>query len=297
MRFSDCAVLVWRLQHHSPGDGRESSANLIEDSGTDPIIFDRPFRRLLLFDNSRLFDVSARDKLLALNLPVAEVFTAAYNFPMLTKLVLVAALLGNFTAWNGVIVSGSRILFALGRARIIWSGFGSVHPVFRSPAMSVVFVGVVATLGVFLGRSAIIPIVNFASACFALGYLLICLGVLKLRREQPERDRPYRVPGGKVTAALAVAGSVFMLFLSLYQPYVEAKGRFPLEWSFFLGWGVLGAIFWLVAKKIRGGMTEQQRRELIIESSGALSMPGMVLPSAEYELTQESETERQRRGI
>jgi amino acid transporter len=126
---------------------------------------------------------------------------------------------------------------------------------------------VVATLGVFLGRSAIIPIVNLASACFALGYLLICLGVLKLSRQQPERDRPYRVPGGKVTAALAVAGSVFMLFLSLYQPWVDARGRFPLEWSLFLGWGVLGAIFWLVAKKIRGGMTEQQRRELIIESS------------------------------
>ncbi len=209
----------------------------------------------------------SRDKLSALNLPVAEVFTAAYNFPTLTKMVLVAALLGNFTAWNGVIVSGSRILFALGRAQIIWSGFGRVHPVFRSPAISVVFVGAVATLGVFLGRGAIIPIVNLASACFALGYLLICLGVLKLRRQQPERYRLYRVPGGMVTAALAMAGSMFMLFLSLYQPYVDARGRFPLEWFFFLGWGVLGAIFWLVAKKIRGGMTEQQRRELIIESS------------------------------
>jgi amino acid transporter len=211
-----------------------------------------------------------RDKLSALNLPVAEVFTAAYNFPTLTKLVLVAALLGNFTAWNGVIVSGSRILFALGRARIIWSGFGKVHPLFRSPAVSVVFVGAVATLGVFLGRSAIIPIVNLASACFALGYLLICLGVLKLRRQQPERERPYRVPGGKATAGLALAGSVFMLFLSLYQPWVDAGGHFPLEWFFFLAWGLLGAIFWLVAKKVRGGMTEQQRRELIIESSGGV---------------------------
>jgi amino acid transporter len=165
----------------------------------------------------------SREKLVGLNLPVAEVFTTAYNFPVLTKLVLIAALLGNFTAWNGVIVCGSRVLFALGRAQIIWNGFGNVHPVFHSPATSVIFVGVVATLGVFLGRGAIIPIVNLASACFALGYLLICLGVLKLRRERPEHERPYRVPGGVVTAGLALAGSVFMLFLSLYQPYVDAK--------------------------------------------------------------------------
>ena len=211
-----------------------------------------------------------REQLAALNLPVAQVFTAAYNFPTLTKIVLVTALLGNFTAWNGVIVSGSRILFALGRAQIIWSGFGNVHPVFRSPATAVIFVGAVATLGVFLGRSAIIPIVNLASACFALGYLLICLGLLKLRRTQPEHARPYRVPGGIVTAAFAVAGSVFMLFLSLYQPYVDAKGRFPLEWTCLIGWSVLGAIFWLVAKRIRGGVTEQQRRKLIMESSAGL---------------------------
>ena len=211
-----------------------------------------------------------REQLAALNLPVAQVFTAAYNLPVLTKMVLIAALLGNFTAWNGVIVSGSRILFALGRAQIIWGGFGNVHPVFRSPATAVVFVGVVATLGVFLGRSAIIPIVNLASACFALGYLLICLGVIKLRRTRPEQPRPYRVPGGIVTAALAVAGAVFMLFLSLYQPYVDAKGQLPLEWACLLGWGVLGAIFWVVAKKIRGGVTEQQRRKLIIESSAGV---------------------------
>jgi len=190
-----------------------------------------------------------REQLSALNLPVAEVFTAAYNFPTLTKVVLLTALLGNFTAWNGVIVSGSRILFGLGRAQIIWHGFGNVHPVFRSPATSVIFVGVVATLGVFLGRSAIIPIVNLASACFVLGYLLICIGVIKLRRTRPDHERPYRVPGGVVTAAFAVAGSVFMLFLSLYQPYVDAKGYFPLEWTCLLGWGVLGVVFWLVAKK------------------------------------------------
>jgi amino acid transporter len=212
----------------------------------------------------------SREKLVGLNLPVAEVFTTAYNFPVLTKLVLIAALLGNFTAWNGVIVCGSRVLFALGRAQIIWNGFGNVHPVFHSPATSVIFVGVVATLGVFLGRGAIIPIVNLASACFALGYLLICLGVLKLRRERPEHERPYRVPGGVVTAGLALAGSVFMLFLSLYQPYVDAKGSFPLEWACFIAWGVLGALFWLVAKKIRGDITEQQRRRLIIESSGGV---------------------------
>lgn len=208
-----------------------------------------------------------RERLIALNLPVAEVFTAAYGFPALTKMVLVAAMLGNLTAWNGVIVSGSRILFGLGRAQIIWAGFGKVHPNFRTPATSVIFVGALATLGVFLGRSAIIPIVNLASTCFAFGYLLICVGVIRLRKERREYPATYNVPGGIATAVLAIAGSLLMLVLSLYQPYVDAKGALPLEWICLIGWGILGAIFWFVAKKIRGEMTEQQRRSLIMESS------------------------------
>jgi APA family basic amino acid/polyamine antiporter len=88
--------------------------------------------------------------------------------------------------------------------------------------------------------------------------------VVKLRRERPKQDRPFRVPGGIVTASLAVLGCVFMLFMTLYGPYSSAEGSFPLEWMIFLGWGVLGAIFWFGARRLRGSDSEEERRKQIL---------------------------------
>lgn len=203
-------------------------------------------------------------KLLTLGLPAAAAFEVAFNSPALAKVVLVAALLGLVTTWNAVFLAATRVLFALGRARIIPSSFGKAHPRFSSPTVATVFVGIVASGGVFLGRKAILPIINVAGTCLAFAFFLSCLGVIKMRRARPEEHRPYRVPGGTVTAGAAAAGALFIVCLSLYQPYANARGAFPLEWSLFLGWAILGALFWALAYKIRRAVDEPRRHDLIL---------------------------------
>ena len=74
-----------------------------------------------------------------------------------------------------------------GGASIIPPTFASVHSKFRSPATAVLFVGAVGSAGVFLGRGAIIPIVNVGATCLILGYLITCWGVIKMRRDRPTR--------------------------------------------------------------------------------------------------------------
>ena len=203
-------------------------------------------------------------EMLELELPAAGAFEAALNSPALANLVLLAAFLGIVTTWNAMFLAGSRVLFALGRATIIPPAFASVHSKFRSPATAVLFVGVIGSAGVFLGRGAIVPIVNVGATCLTLGYLITCWGVIKMRRDQPERERPFRVPGGIATASLAVLGCLYMLFMTLYGPYSSAEGSFPLEWMIFLAWGALGAIFWFGARRLRGSVSEAERRKQIL---------------------------------
>ena len=128
-------------------------------------------------------------QLTTLNLGVATVFQVSLGSTLLTKMILTAALLGNITAWNAFLIGASRVLFALGRARIIGESFGAVHPVFGSPARAIAFVGIVSSIGVFLGRGLILPIVNVTSSCFALVFLLICAGLVKTRLEGTGRGR------------------------------------------------------------------------------------------------------------
>jgi hypothetical protein len=85
-----------------------------------------------------------------------------------------------------------------------------------------------------------------------------------MRRQRPDASRPYRTPGGKITAAFGSVIALFVFGLSLYQPYVNSKGKFPLEWVIILGWSVLGAAFWIGARKIRNQISEKERRALIL---------------------------------
>src|SRR5438552_7438941 len=121
------------------------------------------------------------------------------------------------------------------------------------------------SIGIFLGRGLILPIVNVTSSCFTLVFLLICAGVVKtrLRRTSASPQPAYRVPGGIVTACLGCVGAVFMLVLSLYQPYAASgRGSVPPEWTILLIWTALGALFWFVERPIRSSISEEERREL-----------------------------------
>ena len=210
--------------------------------------------------------VSPWKGLMGIELPAAGAFQAAFKSPLLAKMVLIAGLMGIVTTWNVVFIAASRIIFALGRAHIIPSIFSRVHPKFGTPFVSVIFVCIISCLGIFLGRSAILPIVNVAGGCFAFAFIFSCLGVAKLRRSKPDLPRPYRAPGGIFIPIIGFVFSIFMVFLTLYQPFTSSKGSIPMEWFLIIIWASMGILFWILARKIRVEISEQERRKLILGS-------------------------------
>jgi amino acid transporter len=205
-----------------------------------------------------------RESLLALELPAAGAFEAAFHSPLLGKMVLTAGLLGIITTWNACFFAGARVLFALGRSHIIPPAFGIVHPKFRSPARAVLFVGGAGCVLALMGRNALLPMVNAASASLAAVFFISCIGVIRLRRTRAYVERPYRVPGKKLIPIVAALASLAMVFFALYEPYLSAKGRFPVEWSFFLFWSILGLVFWKTAARVRRVLSEDERRQRIL---------------------------------
>jgi amino acid transporter len=192
-----------------------------------------------------------------------QAFRSAFRSPVWANLVLIAGLFGIMTAWNAVFIAASRVLFALGRARVIGAPFGRVHREFGSPFISILVVGALGLAAVFLGRGAIAPIANIGSFGFAFAYFITSFGMLRLRYTRPDAPRPYRARFGFATSVAASIGSLFMLVMSLYLPYADSNQGIPLEWKLLLVWVVLGAIFWLSARGIRNQMTEADRRRVM----------------------------------
>jgi amino acid transporter len=200
--------------------------------------------------------------LLTMKLPAAEAFEAALGQPLIEKAVLATALLGNLTAWNSLLIGGSRVLFALGRANLTAGAFARVHPRFHTPAWAISFISILSIGALFLGRGFILPLVNVSSTCFGLAYFVTCLTLIKLRRADPSASRPYLAPGGIGMARVASVVSLGIIAVTLVQPWFAAKeGATPPEWITIGGWIALGLVIWLLTTGFRRKLPEGVRRE------------------------------------
>jgi amino acid transporter len=196
-------------------------------------------------------------------LPVAAAFRKAFGSELFARIVLLAGLFGIVTVGNGASIAATRLLFALGRARMIPASFTRLHPKYGSPVVGIIFVTAFGLLGNFLGRSGVAPIVNVGSAAACLAYLSTSLSVWRLRRLEPDRPRPFRVPLGVPISLIASAGSLFLLISAVRQHWIDAKGGFPMEWAVIIAWAILGGVMWRAAAKERQGLSELDQRRII----------------------------------
>ena len=196
-------------------------------------------------------------------LPTAAAFERAFSTPWLAQLVLINALIGLLTSWNGFFLAGSRVLFALGRGGILPLRFGRSHRVHHTPTVAVFFCGAVTFAGALLGRGAMLPFVNVGSLCIAVAFLGVSLSTLKLRQRRPDWPRPYRPPLGLFFPALAVIGAAGIL-VAMILPQSPAALSWPLEWGLLLAVTLSGAIGWRAAASSRRALAASERDYLIL---------------------------------
>lgn len=207
-------------------------------------------------------------------LPTAEAFAGAFGSRLMVNLVLAATVLGLLTSWNGFFLAGTRVLFALGRGRIVPPWLGRSHPNFGTPGNAVLLAGGVTLVGAVLGRGALLPFVNVGSFCIATAFLGVSWSAIKLRRAEPDAPRPYRIPGGLFVPVVAFLGALFILGVMLL-PGSPGMLAWPLEWSILGGFVALGAVLWALGASRRRGTPSEERFRLILGDSGRPEAEGV----------------------
>lgn len=135
--------------------------------------------------------------------------------PEAGKLIAVAILVSMFSAANAVVLTGTRVYFAMAQDGLFFARMGSVHPRWKTPAFAVVascaWAAVLALSGTF---EQLLAYVVFTGWAF---YALGAASIFYYRRRAPDAPRPFRVPGYPVTpllfivvAAAIVLNTVFL---------------------------------------------------------------------------------------
>jgi len=198
-------------------------------------------------------------------LPTASAFEQATGSPFLVNIILITALVGLLTSWNGFFLAGSRVLFALGRGKIIAPMFGKSHPKYQTPYYAVLFSGIVTFIGSLLGQGAMVAFVNVGSLCIVIAFFGVSFSFLSLRKKFPDLHRPFYAPGGKIVGVFAIASTAFMLIAMIY-PNSPAALAWPLEWGIFSVFTLLGLIFWRFSAKSRNAISKKERDFLILDN-------------------------------
>ena len=126
-------------------------------------------------------------------------------------------LFGLVASFHGIILAGGRATFEFGRVGFAPPALGRVHPRFRTPVNALLLntgIGIVALL---TGRTAeIITIACFGALTL---YIVSMVALLRLRRQAPALERPFRVPGYPLTPVVAlVIASVALVAITVYNP-------------------------------------------------------------------------------
>lgn len=153
-------------------------------------------------------------------------------------LVSVAAIVSMLAALNGVIISGSRIPFAMAQDGYFFAWVGRISR-FQTPAASLALQGVWSVLLLASGRfEDIIKMVIFTEW---IVYGMTTASLLVLRKTQPEMPRPYRVWGYPLVPIAFVLVAAALLYATLRES--------PRESGMGLGLIVLGLPFYYYWKR------------------------------------------------
>jgi APA family basic amino acid/polyamine antiporter len=126
----------------------------------------------------------------------------------------------------------ARVWFAMSRDGLLPEVFSRVHAHFRTPHVSTWVAGFAVAIpaGIFdIGTLA-----DLSNIGTLFAFVLVSLGVLVLRRTQPERPRSFRTPWVPVVPILAIVSCVILM------------ASLPLEtWGRFLVWLVIGLFIYV----------------------------------------------------
>jgi APA family basic amino acid/polyamine antiporter len=193
--------------------------------------------------------------------PVADSMAHAFGNPLWGKVLIAGALCGILTSWNGFIIGATRVLFAMGRAKMLPEIFGRVHPKHKTPTAAIVLVGFICCISPLLGKNALVWFVDASAFGTVIAYFMVSLSFVLLRKKEPELHRPFKVKNGGFIGVAAVIVSAF--FISLYLPIGPGSLVWPYEWAMILIWAAIGVVFAIGAKYSYGDISEEEREYLI----------------------------------
>ena len=135
----------------------------------------------------------------------------------------IAIMISSFGCCNALILSGSRVYYAMAKDGLFFRSVAKLHPRYKAPAVSLM-VQMVWTCILCISGSygQLLDYIIFAVLVF---YILTIGSLFVLRRTRPDAERPYRAIGYPLLPAIYMVMALFIdVVLLRYKPQYTWPG-------------------------------------------------------------------------
>jgi len=182
--------------------------------------------------------------------PTALAFERALHAHWIVDLIMASALVALLQAFNANVVASSRLLFAMGRRKLLDQRMARVHPKNQTPSAAIITVGVATALAMLLGEAGLVPILEVGALASAVGWMSACAAYWCMK---PDLRGRAAAAFGMLVTALMVLVKVVPLVPGHFTRY---------EWIALAVWAAIG---FLITLPVSGTYRQAGRKTLVEE--------------------------------
>jgi basic amino acid/polyamine antiporter, APA family len=135
------------------------------------------------------------------------------DFPWLNRAIIFAILGGYASVILVMLLGQTRVFFSMSKDGLIPKVFSDIHPKFRTPAKSnLLFMVFVSLFAAFVPGRIVGEMTSIGTL---LAFILVCVGVMVLRKTEPNAPRAFKTP---FVPLVPILGIVTCLFMMVFLP-------------------------------------------------------------------------------
>lgn len=181
-------------------------------------------------------------------------------------IILIGTLAGLLTTWNGFYVAAPRLLMCLARANLVPKALAKQNPKNGVPTNGIILCAVLSAAGPFLGVGLIEPLTSFSGTACLTSWAITCFCLIRLRKTEPNLERPYKIVGGTPTAWFGgiVMTIIWVMFFIPTSPCYMGT----MAMIIFLVWMAIGIILYLGNSGQRRKVPKEERAAAMFATMG-----------------------------
>ncbi|HEY5220423.1 MAG TPA: amino acid permease, partial [Gemmatimonadaceae bacterium] len=103
-----------------------------------------------------------------------------------------------------------RIFFSMSRDGLLPPFLAKLHPKYKTPYVGTILTGIfVAVFAAFANIAEVVDLTNIGTL---FAFVLVSAGVIFLRRIEPDRVRPFRVPWVPLTPLISIVACIYLMW-------------------------------------------------------------------------------------